>query len=322
VPEALVASGLTAAIVAPHTLPLERVTPIWAAAVWLATLALRAAVAVAGAAFLSVHLPRTGAYDALAQWCIHELLPLLDSEPAVSEHPVPHAASLLPGAAVAGSLVWLAFGLVRSWVALGRTLRQRVGEGPAGSTVVRHQQLLVAITGVGRGRIVVSDAALRAMDAEELGASLAHEIGHLKRRHRPMLLAASVFAALARILPGTGAAARELQFELERDADEYAVAHTRDPLALASAICKAASAQARGLVALAGRGHARLRVGYLTHGAPPTGRPLEVTARALSGALVALALIVTASVPLVVFAGHAPAEALAADCHHGDGHTH
>jgi hypothetical protein len=110
--------------------------------------------------------------------------------------------------------------------------------------------------------------------------------------------------------------------ELERDADEYAVARTRDPLALASAICKAASAQARGLVALAGRGHARLRVGYLTDGAPPAGRPLEVTARALSGGLVALALIVTASVPLVVFAGHAPAEALAADCHHGNGHTH
>jgi Zn-dependent protease with chaperone function len=321
VAEGLVAAALTAAIVAPHLLPLERVTPIWAAAVWLAALALRALVAVAGAVFLFVHLPRTEAFDALTQWCIHELLPLLGNELAVSEHPVAHAASLLPGAVLGASLLWLALRLVRSWLALGRTLRRRLGEGPQGSTVVRDRQLLVAITGLGRGRIVISDAALRAMDAEELGASLAHEIGHLERRHRPMLLAASVLAAMARVLPGTGAAVRELHFQLERDADEYAVARTRDPLALASAICKAASVQARGLVALGGRGHARLRVGYLTDGAPSAGRPLEVTARALAGVLVGLAVVVAASVPLVVLAGHAPAQALAADCHH-DGHVH
>ena len=41
-------------------------------------------------------------------------------------------------------------------------------------------------------------------------------------------------------MPGTKDALQRLQFCLERDADEYAVDRTRNPIALASAICKAA----------------------------------------------------------------------------------
>jgi hypothetical protein len=320
---AIVAAGLTGAIVAPHFLRLERVTPIWAAAVWLATLALRAVVAAAGAIFLFVHLPQTGLFEALTHWCLHELFPVLGNELAVSEHPVAHAAGLLPGAVVAGSLAGVAFGLARSWIALGRTLRRRVGDGPAGSTIVQHQGLLVAIAGLGRRRIVISDAALRALDPGELEASLAHEIGHLERRHRPVLLAAAFLGALARILPGTRAATSALHFHLERDADEYAVARTRDPLALASAICKAASVEVRGLVALGGRGHARLRLDYLIDGGSRRAdRSLEIATRALAGVLISLSLVVAASVPLIVLAGHAPAEAAAANCHHAGESAH
>ena len=320
-PEVAIGITLAAAIAAPHLLQLERVTPIWAAVVWLATLALRALLAAVGAIFLFVHLPQTGLFDALTHWCLHQAVPLVATELGVSEHPVSHAAGLLPGAVLAGSLIWLAFGLTRSWVALTRTLRRAVGEGPAGSTVIDNPGMLVAATGIGRGRIVVSDAALRVMDPEELEASLAHEAGHLRRRHRPMLLAAAVLAALGRVLPGTDAARRELNFHLERDADEYAVAQSCDPLALASAICKAATTPPRGLVALGGRGHARLRLGYLMDEQPRrAGRRLEVGTRALAGLLVALVVAVAASLPLLVVAGHSPAEALAADCHHQHQH--
>ncbi len=318
--EATLGLTLTAAIAVPHLLGLERVTPMWAAVVWLATLALRALVTAVGAVFLFVHLPQIGLFDALTHWCLHQVLPLLTTELGVSEHPVAHAAGLLPAAVLAGSLIWLAFALTRSWVALTRMLRRAVGDGPAGSTVVHDHGLVVAVPRLGRRRIVVSDAALRAMDPQELEASLAHEVGHLHRRHRPILLAASVLAAVARVVPGTQAARRELQFHLERDADEYAVSRTSDPLALASAICKAATAQPRGLIALGGRGHARLRVGYLIDEQPRrAGRGLELATRALAGLLVAMVFALAAGLPVLLL-GHPPAEALAADCHHQHAH--
>lgn len=318
--EATLALTLTSAIVVPHLMPLERVTAIWAAIVWLTTLAIRALLAAAGAIFLFVHLPQLGLLEALTHWCLHEAVPLLTTELGVSEQPVAHAAGLLPAAVVAGSLIWLLFVLTRSWVALGRLLGRTVGEGPGGSTVVHDPALLVAATRLGRRRILVSDAALRAMDPQELEASLAHEIGHLRRRHRPILLAGSVLAAIARVVPGTRLACRELHFHLERDADEYAVSRTRDPLALASAICKTAASAPRGLIALRGRGHARLRLGYLVDDEPsPAGRGLELAARGLAGLLVAVALAMAVSLPVLVV-GHAPAEAVAADCHHEHSH--
>ena len=311
---------LTAAVATPHLLPLQRVTPIWAAAIWLATLALRALLAVVAALFVFAHLPQTGLFEVLTHWCLHQVLPLLGTELGVSEHPVAHAAGLLPATVLVSSLIWLGFALMRSWIALARLLRRAVGEGPGGSTVIRDPGLLVAATRLGRRRILVSDAALRAMDAQELEASLAHEIGHLKRRHRPILLAGSVLAAIARLLPGTDAARRELHFHLERDADEYAVARTRDPLALASAICKAATTAPRGLIALRGRGHARLRLGYLVDDQPRrAGRALECATRAFTGLLVAMVVAVAVTLPVLVI-GHAPAAALAADCHHAHDH--
>lgn len=311
---------LTAAIATPHLLPLQRVTPIWAAAIWLATLALRALLAVVAAVFFFVHLPQTGLFEVLSHWCLHQLLPLLGTELGISEHPVAHAAGLVPAVVLVSSFIWLLFALIRSWVALAHLLRRAVGEGPGGSTVVHDPALLVAATRVGRPRILVSDAALRAMDPQELEASLAHETGHLQRRHRPILLAGSVLAAVARILPGTDGARRELHFHLERDADEYAVSRTSDPLALASAICKAAVTAPRGLIALRGRGHARLRLGYLVGDKPRrAGRGLEFATRAFAGLLVAMVVAVTVSLPVLVI-GHAPSAALAADCHHQHDH--
>jgi Peptidase family M48 len=311
---------LTAAIATPHLLPLQAVTPIWAAAIWLATLALRALLAVVAALFVFVHLPQIGLFEVLTHWCLHQVLPLLGTELGVSEHPVAHAAGLLPATVLVASLIWLLFALTRSWIALARLLRRAVGEGPEGSTVIRDPGLLVAATRLGRRRILVSDGALRAMDPQELEASLAHEIGHLQRRHRPILLAGSVLAAVARVLPGTRAARRELHFHLERDADEYAVARTSDPLALASAICKAAATAPRGLIALRGRGHARLRLGYLVDGKPGRAGPgLELATRAFAGLLVAMVVAVALTLPVFVL-GHAPATALAADCHHQHEH--
>jgi hypothetical protein len=47
-------------------------------------------------------------------------------------------------------------------------------------------------------------------------------------------------------LSGTRAATRELVFELERDADRYALQQAHEPAVPASAICKAATAALQG----------------------------------------------------------------------------
>ena len=101
--------------------------------------------------------------------------------------------------------------------------------GPLGSIVIADHAVVVGVTALGRKRILVSESALGAFDAGEIQASLTHEMGHIQRRHRPMLLLASILSAMGRLLPGTRAAERGLRFSLERDADEFAVAKTRDP---------------------------------------------------------------------------------------------
>lgn len=285
--EAGIALTVPALVALPHLLPLQRVTPCLAALVWICTLGLRALVAIGGAVFVLVYLPQTGVYDAVAHWCWHEALPLVATHLGLSGHPLIHAATVLPGLALAASVLWLLFGLMRAWLALRAKLRHAVGEGPLGSTIIQDDDIVVGVAGLGRGKIVVSDVALGAMDAAELEASLCHELGHIRRRHRPLLLLASVLSALGRMLPGTAAAQRALRFHLERDADDYAVAHTRDPLALASAICKAATGGAvAGATGLGGSGCVAMRLDYLEGEAERAGRTLEHGIRVLAVALV------------------------------------
>jgi len=290
--------ALPAAIAAPHLLPLHRVNPASAAAVWLAALALRALTAVGGAIFAFVYLPQTGIYDAIAHWCWHEALPILATHLGFSGHPLIHAAVLLPGLALAFSVLWLLFGLARGWLALRSRLARPLGEGPLGGTVIEDHQVVVGVTGVGRGRILVSDRALGLMDPEELEASLSHELAHIRRRHRPLLLLASLLAALARALPGTRAAERELRFTFERDADQYAVRQTSDPLSLASAICKAAGATPLpNAIGLSDGGRVALRLDILAGEAPRAGRILERGARLLGLALTLMVLALSATLP-------------------------
>jgi Zn-dependent protease with chaperone function len=294
VAEVAIAVAVVVAVALPHALPLRRAAPALAAAAWLGALFLRSAVAIGGAVFLFVYLPEMGLFQALARWCLHEVVPLLATHLGLSGHPVAHAAMVLPALALAASLMWLLVGLLRAWLGLRRQLRSATGSGPDGSTVISDNEVLVALTALGRPRIVLSDAALGVMDEGELRASVAHERGHLHRRHRPLLLLASLLSALARPLPLTRAAERELVFHLERDADEFAVRETRDPLALASAICKAAQSRAPAWTSLAGKGPVSSRLEILVDGGPRRSAAVERVAAALAAllALMTLAILV------------------------------
>jgi hypothetical protein len=187
---------------------------------------------------------------------------------------------------------------------------------------VADPEVLVALPVFGPARLVISERALRSLDIGEIAASAAHEFGHLRRIHRPLLVAATILGPLARALPGTRLAESEIRFHLERDADAYAVALTRDPLSLASAICKAVSSRARvAVAALGGGGRVGPRLDCLLKqdGGGPVRR-LEWPVRGAGVILAALLTALVIALPGWALAGPADLglgalETASADCH-------
>jgi hypothetical protein len=59
-----IAAALVVAIATPHAVPLKRVAPLLAAAVWVNALLLRTVVAVGGAVFVFVTLPQSELFEA------------------------------------------------------------------------------------------------------------------------------------------------------------------------------------------------------------------------------------------------------------------
>lgn len=111
------------------------------------------------------------------------------------------------------------------------------------------------------------------------------------------MLAGRVLAALGFLFPGTRQAQGSLHQALERDADEYAVRRTRDPLSLASAICKAAAGPCRpGEIGLAG-GRVSRRLDYLEGHLTLLGPSVRRRVNILSVFFVALTIVFAPSQP-------------------------
>ncbi len=297
-----------AAITAPHVLRLQRVKPVTAITLWLSSLALRALAGVLGVVYLLFFLPRTEVFAALTHWCLHTAVPALADDLKIEGHGVGDLALLGPGVALAGSLLFVCISTARNAVAARHLVeRHVVGTGPRGSLMVGGQDVLLAVAGLARPRIVVSAGALASLDDDELCAALDHEQAHIVRRHRFIMLVAVALRALGRPFPGTHRAVRELAFHLERDADTWALRRRNDRLALASAICKAAtSAEAPRAPGIARRGATGIsaRVGQLLDDSPtraaPTGR---AALNGLAAAMVACTLVLAAIIPTAALAG-------------------
>jgi hypothetical protein len=226
----------------PHLVRLDSARPATAAILWTAALTLRAVTAVSTALFLILAFPETSAFKDFTHWCVHSVFALVGLHVDVHGHVLGDFAVLAPAAVIAVSLVVSALGTLRAGRAVTSTLRWRsLGAGPDDSVIVGGPEILVAAAGLVHPKIVVSAGALAVLDDEELAAGLAHEHGHIARRHHFGLAYAECCRAVARLLPGTRRAVRELRFHLERDADEWALRRHHDPCALASAICKAAT---------------------------------------------------------------------------------
>lgn len=292
----LILAGLLGALLlAPHLLSRTQLSPLVGIGMWWSVLAFRVALALCIVLAVLLYLPASQPFDLLTRWCLHAALPFIATHLGFSGHRLADAASLAPavvllvsvGAAVAES--WRAGRSVRHWLR-----RSALGPGPENSLIVDDPELIVATVGMRERRVVVSKGALDDLDGAELRAGLQHEWGHVRRAHWVVTLTSSLLLPVSRFLPGGGSAFRHLHFHLERDADRYAVRRTGDPLALASAIAKVATARTRlaqGMVLRLGGGGTADRLRLLLDGDDFRGGRLT---RAAGGALTVGALTLTA----------------------------
>lgn len=308
---AFLASLVVAAVLLPHVAPLRRAAPATAATLWSVALGLRALTSVFVALYLVFFLPATALFDAMTHWCWHTILPIATTHLGVAGHNVGDAVSVFPVFLLAASAISLTFGLVRAARSVRRLItRDAVGRGPADSVIVGGPDVFVAAAGFSHPTLVVSAGALTQLDDEELAAGIDHEHGHIRRRHRFVVLYAEACRALGRFVPGTNQAVLELRFHLERDADAWAIARKHDRYVLASAICKASiSQQNPALATLGGGPDVRDRVDELLTDQLAGGvlRRTSLNASAVLGVVLVLGL--TASVPGVVAAGRDQAAA-------------
>jgi Zn-dependent protease with chaperone function len=250
---------LAALLAAPHLLPQARLNATTGIALWTMALLLRAVISISLVVIVVAVVPATEVFTLLTHWCVHAVLPFLATHLGLDGHLVGAAALVVPVVVLTTSLLSVGFAVWRGTRRIRRWLRRsEVGRGPGASVIVQGSEVLVAAAGLRRPRVIISAGALLKFDDAELAAGLEHEWGHVRRWHRFIALLGELCLALSRLLPGGRRALAGLRLHLERDADDYAVRRTQDPLALASAICKAAESTAPvpgpSLASLAGTG--------------------------------------------------------------------
>ena len=299
------AAAVLGALLLPHLWPRSWLSPINGMVLWSAVLSLRALIAAVGILLVVLYIPSTEIFQHVTHWCFHTVLPGIALHLGFSGHTLGDAALLVPALTLTISALYVAHGAWKAARLVARWMRSSsLGTGPRRSVVVGDSDVLVAVAGLRRPQVIVSTGALTKLDDDELLAGLEHEWGHIHRKHRFWALAGALMFAIARLLPGSKRAFEELHFHLERDADEYAVRKTGDPLALANAICKAAvpaapePAALMSLAGYAGRG----RLGALMDRRQP-GALVRALGVLLAVVPAALALTLLISMPTIASIG-------------------
>lgn len=302
---ALAVAGL---LVVPHLLPQSRLAASGGILLWSSVLVLRAGLSVCLVIVFVFFVPATQLFNLLTHWCFHAVIPFFATHLGFDGHSLGNAAILVPALVTAASFLSVGFGAWRGARAVRHWLqRSSLGPGPHRSVIVGGSDVVVAAAGLRAPRVVVSAGALLSLDDAELSAGLQHEWGHVIHRHRFISLLGHGCRAVSRFLPGSASALATLQLHLERDADEYAVRQTGDPLALASAICKAAGAEpgpsGPAFAALAGSGvPGRLR--RLAQGTSAANSRLgTAAARLVAVVMIALTLGLASATPTLAAAG-------------------
>jgi len=102
--------------------------------------------------------------------------------------------------------------------------------------VLDDDDLVLYSTTGGNPVIYVSIGMIRQYDVDHLQGAFAHEVAHIRRSRRPLLIFAYILRALMFFNPVAMIEFRRLAQEEEKACDDYAVSLTGKPLALAEAI--------------------------------------------------------------------------------------
>lgn len=279
--------------------------PVLGIALSIAVLMLRASLSASLAVLCVYYLPTTEVFEFIVTLCGHAGLPWSSAPMHVPLGPLGNVATLFPGLllAASGSLtmisLWWGSRRAREWLA-----QSVLRDGPSESLIVGGNGVFLAAAGVRSPRIVVSTGALLSLEGAELEAGLEHERAHIVRRHPRLRVVGVALGALGCLLPGGQGVQRSLRFHLERDADEYAVRRTGNPLALAAAIYKGAGSPVGEVAALHldGEGASdRLRA-LLDRDRRP--RMVDLLGAVVAvAALSTLAILVVMSIPLLLQIG-------------------
>jgi Zn-dependent protease with chaperone function len=167
-----------------------------------------------------------------------------------------------------------------------------------GATLVDHAQPAAYCVGGPHPTVIVTTAALAALDRGQLDAVLAHERAHLACHHHRLLAVARIGRQILPFLPLTRVADTQIARLVEMHADDAATAG-RDPapLATALAVLAAAAGPAPGLAAAAT--DAVQRIHRLLRPAEPLSRARRHLLGAAAAAL-ALTPVLAALTPAIV----------------------
>ncbi|MDQ6934092.1 MAG: M56 family metallopeptidase [Actinomycetota bacterium] len=221
------------------------------------------------------------------------------------------AIGLLIAAVVIGRLGYCLFSAsVRSRRAVRTQLRglRLVGQPlwDTGATVIPHALPAVYCLAKGSGTVVMTSAAVRALDAAQVEAVLAHERGHLRRKDHRLLMVSSALTTAFPILPVFRLAHEQLAQLVELRADDAAIRlHQRRDLA------RALVRLAEGTIPAPALGAGNIatveRLQRLTNPRPPVGRLARLTGL-VAGAATAALPVVLAVAPAIAAAelGYCP----------------
>jgi Zn-dependent protease with chaperone function len=171
-------------------------------------------------------------------------------------------------------------------------------EQALGAVLVEHSQPAAYCVAGRQPTVILTTAAVQALDADQLDAVLAHERAHLVGRHHRLLALARIGREVFPFLPLMRDAEQQVARLVELHADDAAT-RARDPRLLATALVVLATTAGPAPALAAGATDSVQRIHRLLGPSDPLGRARRQLLRAAAAAL-AVAPVLLALTPAVI----------------------
>jgi Zn-dependent protease with chaperone function len=171
-------------------------------------------------------------------------------------------------------------------------------EPALGAVLVEHSQPAAYCVAGRQPTVILTTAAVKALDADQLDAVLAHERAHLAGRHHRLLALARIGREVLPFLPLMRDVEQQVARLVELHADDAAT-RARDPRLLATALVVLATAAGPAPALAAGATDSVQRIHRLLGPSEPLGRARRQLLRAAAAAL-AVAPVLLALTPAVI----------------------